>query len=197
MANTAKEVAELLAGCVLPHWERFAASITTRHLRAGEFLFHAGQMQSSVFIVNRGVVKLVYETVDGKYWVKNLATAGTYIANVTTRSQADPARFSAQALADTQLEEMAYEQIQSLARRHIEWQRVVGRAYELYASRTERREMEFLTKTAEERYLRFLVEYEEFAAMIPQKDVASYIGVTPVALSRIKSRLRHRALDEQ
>jgi CRP-like cAMP-binding protein len=57
--------------------------------------------------------------------------------------------------------------------------------------------MEFLTKTAEERYLRFLVEYEEFAAMIPQKDVASYIGVTPVALSRIKSRLRHRALDEQ
>jgi CRP-like cAMP-binding protein len=190
MASTAKEVAELLAGGELPQWESFAAGITTRHLRAGEFLFHAGQMQPSVFIVNRGVVKLFYETVEGKFWVKTLATAGSYIASMSSQSSDSVASFSAQALADTQVEEMGYQQMQSLAADHIEWQRMVGRAYELYASRTERREMEFLTKTAEERYLRFLVDYQEFASMIPQKDIASYIGVTPVALSRIKSRRR-------
>jgi hypothetical protein len=62
----------------------------------------------------------------------------------------------------------------------------------VYGQRKERREMELLTLTAEERYLSFLREYPTIAAVVRQRDIASFVRVTPVALSRIKSRIKSR-----
>ena len=42
---------------------------------------------------------------------------------------------------------------------------------------------------------RFLAEEPALAARIPQKDLALYLGITPVALSRIRGRLRHDGAD--
>ncbi|MDX9766974.1 MAG: hypothetical protein RBT51_06505, partial [Ectothiorhodospiraceae bacterium] len=46
---------------------------------------------------------------------------------------------------------------------------------------------------AERRYLRFIEDFRDIADRIPQKDIASYVRITPVALSRIKARLRRRS----
>jgi hypothetical protein len=53
----------------------------------------------------------------------------------------------------------------------------------------EQREYEFLQLSAEERYRQFCAERPEHLAQIPQHQVASYIGITPVALSRIRARV--------
>ena len=50
--------------------------------------------------------------------------------------------------------------------------------------------MDLLTLTPTERYLRFMTEHPNLAAVIRQREIASYVRVTPVALSRIKSRLK-------
>ena len=49
--------------------------------------------------------------------------------------------------------------------------------------------MELLTLTPDDRYLRFLIDHPSLVAVPRQRDIASYIRVTPAALSRIKSRL--------
>ena len=61
--------------------------------------------------------------------------------------------------------------------------------YDLWV-RKEKRERELLTLSAEQRYVQFLEDFSELEAVVPQKDIASYIRVTPVALSRIKGRMR-------
>ena len=54
------------------------------------------------------------------------------------------------------------------------------------------REYQFLTMSTEERYLAFLQEYPRLAARMSQREVAQYLGLTPVGLNRVISRLRQR-----
>ena len=52
-----------------------------------------------------------------------------------------------------------------------------------------KRELSFLSKTAQERYLDLFKERPELLKLIPLKQIASYIGVTPQGLSRIRKRI--------
>ncbi len=187
---TAREVLQGLAGGPLPAWELLEPTVRVRPLRKGEFLFHAGQVQPFVFVVTQGLVKLVYETPDGDSWVKAFVPAGTCFASIMALARDGVTSFSTVALAESRVALLEYQQVQRLAARHIEWQRAISRAFENYGLRKEKREMELLTLTAEERYLRFLEEFQGIASQLSQKDIASYIRITPVALSRIRRRLR-------
>ena len=53
----------------------------------------------------------------------------------------------------------------------------------------EQREYEFLNLPAEERYQKFAEANPDLVEQITQNDIARYLGITPVALSRIKKRL--------
>lgn len=187
---TAREVLQGLAGCPLPAWETIEPTLRVRSLRKGEFLFHAGQEQPFVFVVTQGLVKMVYETPSGDSWVKAFAPAGTCFASIMALARQGVTSFSTEALADSWVVVLEYQEVQRLAARYIEWQRAISRAFEIYGLRKEKREMELLTLTAEERYVRFLEEFQGIASELSQKDIASYIRITPVALSRIKRRLR-------
>ena len=57
----------------------------------------------------------------------------------------------------------------------------------LYIEVSEKYESFFL-KTAEERYLEFIISEPNIIKIVPQYMIASYIGITPEALSRIKKR---------
>ena len=58
----------------------------------------------------------------------------------------------------------------------------------LYMKKT-KRELSLLTKTAEDRYLDLFKEEPRLLQQIPLKYIASYIGITPQALSRIRKRI--------
>ena len=47
-----------------------------------------------------------------------------------------------------------------------------------------------MTRTPEERYRQFLEDHDDLVGVVPQKDIARYLGVTPVGLSRIATRVR-------
>jgi len=60
------------------------------------------------------------------------------------------------------------------------------------AMRKERREHAFLTKSPEENYRELAAESPGLVQRLTQNDIARYLGITPVALSRIRGRLRQR-----
>jgi CRP-like cAMP-binding protein len=189
---TARSVIESLAECNLPCWDEIESTAVSKNLQKGEALFHAGQTRPFIFVITRGIVKMVYETADGNCWIKAFATAGTCFASITALAPQGVTSFSVYAVTEAQAEQLDYRKLQQLASRHLGWQRAIGKAFELYGRRKEQREMELLTLTAEERYLRFLDEYRQIEPLVTQKDIASYIRITPIALSRIKARLRMR-----
>lgn len=182
-----------LAGTELPEPQTLARSIRLRELRAGEVLFRVGEPNGFVFIVLRGVVKLVYETPAGDAWVKGFVGPGLCFASLTALAPHGLTSCAAYAEFDTEIAQLPHDDLQALADRHLPWQRAIANAYKLYGQRKERREMELLTLSPEERYLAFLQEHPTLAAQLRQRDIASYVRITPVALSRIKARLARQA----
>jgi CRP-like cAMP-binding protein len=100
-----------------------------------------------------------------------------------------PSYFSVQSLADSELITFRYKDFQALYDRHVCWERL-GRiiAEQLFINK-ETRERELLLLSAEARYRMFLERYGHLSGQIPQYHVASYLGITPVALSRIRRSL--------
>jgi len=80
--------------------------------------------------------------------------------------------------------------LQELYDRHPVWERIGRIKAERLAIQKEFREKEFLLDTAETRYRRFLKEFPDLTDRIPQYYIASYLGITDVALSRIRKKMK-------
>lgn len=191
--ETSRRLLEQLAAAPLPHWEVVAAAAREHRLRPGEQLFRAADVLPSIHCVREGVVKMVYTTADGKEWIKAFVEPGCFFGSMLALQPGGRTSFGAQAVGEAVVERLSFPVLQDLATRHIEWQRAIGEGFRLYGQRKEQREFELLTLSAEERYLGFLRDHPTLESRIPLKDLAGYIRVTPVALSRIRARLRQRA----
>ncbi len=91
------------------------------------------------------------------------------------------------ALEDTNLVNFDFHEYQKLYARHICWERIVRLLVEELFIERERREYQLLMLTALERYHEFLQEFEDCHNRLSNKDIASYLRITPETLSRIKS----------
>ena len=93
------------------------------------------------------------------------------------------------ALMDSELLVIRFRDFEALFDRHACWERVGRKIAEGMFISKERRERELLMLSAEERYRLFLGRYKHLEKRIPQYQIAAYLGITPVALSRIRRRL--------
>jgi CRP-like cAMP-binding protein len=187
---TTLEVFSHLAGSDLPADQDLIEASSQRLLQPGDVLFHTGERMPFAFAVNSGVVKFVYETQAGDSWIKGFAETGVCFASLTALQGNGITSFSAYAVVKSRIDQIEYRKLQQLADHYIEWQRAISNVFKYYGQRKEQREMELLTMSPEERYLGFLREHPELAARIRQHDIASYIRVTSVSLSRIRARLK-------
>lgn len=184
----AKTVLEQLGSGALPDWHRVESAVRVKHMRTGDRLFRAEDPHPYVYFVRQGIIKLVYETADGKEWIKAFAEEGRFFASLTALEPGGRTSFSTCAACDATVEQLPYQVLLDLAETHPAWQKTLRRSFEIYGFRKEAREKELLLLSAEERYRRFIAERRALSSRLADKDIASYIRVTPVALSRIKKR---------
>ncbi|MDX5379151.1 MAG: Crp/Fnr family transcriptional regulator [Halomonas sp.] len=188
--STAKRIFERLADSSLPEWHLVEPSLRRKTLLPGDILFHAGVKHPFVYFVEAGIIKMIYETCDGDAWVKAFAAEDRFFASLAAFSPGGLTSFSAIAACPASVESLPYSLLDQLGDRYPQWQRALRRAFELYGFRKEARERDLLTLSAEERYRRFIEEYPHIAERVTDRDIAGYVRVTPVALSRIKARIR-------
>ena len=140
-----------------------------------------------IFVLEAGLVKLAYATPDGGERVKSfIVDVGVFGPGLGE----EEGRFSATTLelsttvalpATWLLARIAESETLSAARARFEsWVR----------ARKEAREQALLCDSAETRYRNFLRNEPELARRLQQADIARFIGVTPIAFSRIKRRVR-------
>ena len=184
-----KQLLQRLAGTELPEWDRFAPTLRSRRLRAGETLFDAGVAWPWLAVVGHGLFKLVYLRADGTERIKSFIAEGGFFASLAGLPPGGRTTFAAVAMEPSRVEQLSYAALRDFGDRHIAWQRALRVGIEIYGARKEKRERELLMLTPQQRYRLFLEEDAGLAARIPQKDLALHLGVTPVGLSRIRGRL--------
>lgn len=179
---------ERLAGESLPRDTDLERLAGVRRLGEGELLFAAGSVDRCIHVVLDGFLVLKYESRQGTSWVKGFVPPHIPFACVSCLDDV-PAPFSASAGVPTDIVCIPFRAIDRVAGQSMGWQRAVGNAFKLYGQRKEKREMELLMLSAEDRYIRFLQEMPAIASQLKQHEIASYVRVTPVSLSRIRRRL--------
>ncbi len=174
----------------LPDWVQAERRLQTRSFKKDEAVFHQGVPHGFVYGVRQGLVKLQYLDDEGGEWIKSFAQEGRFFASLSALSPQGRTSFMVTAVEPTELERLDYVDLAQLADRHLSWAKALWQLTKAYAARKESRERELLTRTAELRYRTFVAQEPELAQRIPQKDLARYLGVTPVGLNRIAMRIK-------
>lgn len=159
-------------------------------IEAGEHVFLQGDRCSTVFLVRKGLLKAYYIRADGKEHIKSFQPEGSIIGSMVALIDQEPSTFSLVALEPSDLVSLPYAKLEAAAKESLELSNALISFLSAYGRRKERREYELLCLSPENRYLQLLTSSPSLTERISQAELASYIGVTPQALSRIKRRSR-------
>lgn len=161
-----------------------------RAYRVGDHLFRQGDDNGALYFIKSGLMKASYTTDEGKEQIKSFLQTGDIIGNLSAAYAREPNSFSLVCLEGCDVVQFSFEDMIRLSKENLA---IAGRMNELLlmlAMKKERREYEFLCLSAEERYRLLLERAPDLPARVTQQDIALYLGITPVALSRIKKRLQ-------
>lgn len=169
-------------------WQDFEDCITVKHLKKGEHLMKEGTVCNTVSFINYGFVR-IYIMVDGRDISMEFIEENEYVSAYESFLTRYPCNENIEALMDTELLEVSYDDIQMLYAKHSIFQEF-GRkvAEKLFIDMCKRLEA-FQSLSPEQRYTQLIDERVSLSQQIPQYMLASYIGITPEHLSRIRRRL--------
>lgn len=148
----------------------------------------------SAFVLD-GALKSFTVDKDGKEHILSLAIADWWIADMYSYISRQPAVLTIEAIADSEILMLSYENQQLLYEKVPKFERFFRILVENSLVANQERLIDNLSSSAEERYLRFIKKYPAIPACVPQHSIASYLGITPEFLSKIRGRLARRKRD--
>ena len=163
------------------------------HIHKGEYLVRLGETVTSANFVLSGLVRQVFVGPDGRERVAAFGTAGSMVCTYRALLTAQISDLAIQALEPTWSLVFPPGTIPDLIERFPGWREMTARLTEHKFIVAEVRNRTLLLDDATERYRSFLTEYAELAPRIPLAQAASYISVTPEALSRIRRKMSVQA----
>ena len=151
-------------------------------------MIRQGDVDTSVYIVVAGLLKAYYATLEGKELIKSFIQPGEFIGSLISCRMGEPSTFSLTCLEECKLLRVPFTALQAAAQAQPEVAAFMSNGLMELALKKERREYEFLCLSAPERYALLKNRQPDLVERLTQNDVARYLGITPVALSRIKQR---------
>lgn len=158
----------------------------------GGVVFRQGEKNEHVFVIEQGLLKGVYLTADGKEFTKTLIKEGDFIASLVAQEPGGSASFSLVCLEPVRAIRVPISALEKRAESDHQAALSLVRLLKALALKKERREYELLCLSAEQRFQLLLERAPDLVERVTQNEIAHYLGVTPVALSRIRSRLQKR-----
>ena len=169
-------------------WTFLEPHLCEKTYAKGIDLIRIGDPARHFWYILEGILRFFYITEDGKEFNKAFSRPGEIAGPLVSWSTQKPCGFAIQAVTDAEVLAIPTDLLSTLFERHPCWERVGRLLAQEAAVRKELREQEFLLEDAHSRYQAFRERYPGLEDTIPQKHIASYIGITEVALSRILNR---------
>ncbi len=170
--------------------EKLASRTVFRTVPKGGHFLRAGQTPKKFCFMTKGMARYYYLSDDGKEFTKAFFTDGSILSSYSAMIHDTPSHYSIQALVPMEIYEVSYAAWQELVASNPVWNLFLIAMLEKGYGIKEKREREFLLLDAEARYRIFQSEVGEMESDIRQHLIASYLGITPVALSRIRRKIK-------
>ncbi len=168
--------------------EGIVETMTIRQYKKGTVLLREGQISTEAYFVLEGCVRQYY-LVDGEEKTNNFFTEEQWVISMQSFGQRIPSTHYLDCCLDSTLVVGNREKEESLYKRFPKLETVSRKVMEKVFAEQQEIMSSYTTDTAEQRYLKLLKTRPDLFQKIPQYQLASYIGVKPESLSRIRKRL--------
>src|SRR5688500_7793433 len=168
---------------------KLCSLVVSENLKKGDTFIREGDVPQKFAFVSNGLFRYFYVNEKGNEFTKGFFPEHNFITSYTAMVRGKPSYYTVQALEDATILVIDFQRWQNLYRGHTCWMNLLFVLIEKGYMKKEARERELLILSAEERYRAFLREYPELEKRIKQHLIASYLGITPVALSRIRKEM--------
>lgn len=181
---------ELLADILPPERRLEMLAIgKEKRIAEGEYFLRAGEVPNRLAYASSGLFRYVYINEKGDEFTKGLIDQKNFITSYSSMIKQEPSYYFIEALEDSVLLEIQYKDWLALLDSHPFWTSFLLKLVEFGYMQKEKRERELLLLDAETRYRNFLTDYANLNGRIPQTIIASFLGIKPETLSRIKKKL--------
>jgi CRP-like cAMP-binding protein len=167
-------------------WDYLRHQLQWETVEKGHNLLHSGEHCEKIYFCAHGLFRLFYLTKEGTEYNKSFITERGFFTSYSSLKLKIPSHFSIESLEPAFVASFSHQTFDHLLTRHVCWDKVIRNFVEQLYIKKELKERILLIYSAEERYRFFEQEYPDLEKRIPQYHIASYLGITPVSLSRIR-----------
>src|SRR5699024_6036628 len=156
--------------------------------KKGDYLIREGQVCKKLYFIHQGAISL-FILEDGNEYVKDFSLNNKFITSYTSLQTQIPSKIYLRAEQDCELTTWNSSYLNILIESNLIWSKFARKMADYLYMRKESREISLLKDSAETRYTNLLKESPLVMQFFPQYLVASYLGIQPQSLSRIRSTL--------
>lgn len=156
--------------------------------KKGSVITRQGGIENHIYWLQSGNVKVSYFA-DIKEFILDFWFEDAFFSSFVSFIERTPSLTQITALTDVTVERIHYEHLQELYRNSHQGSEIGRRMAELMYMHKTKKEMELISMTAEQRYEKLLKQSKRLILEVSVKDVASYLGIMPESLSRIRRKI--------
>lgn len=175
-----KEISTLIENC------------TVKKVKKEEFLLQENQYCNHTFFVEKGLLRQFSIDGKGKEHILSFAPENWFVTDRESAYFNKPSAFYIQALEDSQVVMIDEKFVQLLSNKIPSFSDFNNRLLHNHIRHLQNRIDLLLGAAAEDRYLEFIKMYPDILLRVPQTMVASYLGITPESLSRVRKELAQK-----
>lgn len=169
----------------------FESILRPKFIPKHSFYLLQGDIPRTIAFIERGLFSYFYTAENGDAVIKKFFPEHYFISSTAAMLSGTPSLFSIYALEGTQVFEYESAAFRQLMNQHTDIAHFQIRYLEKnWVIDKEERELTLKYKPAKEHYLEFIDQYPSLQNRLKQHEIASYLGITPTQLSRIKKELK-------
>jgi len=170
-------------------WEFITTQCIPKKIRKKQYLLQAGDKAEFFTFVNKGCLRSYTVDDAGEEHIVQFALEGWWIGDLSAFLTNEYASYNIDALEDTEVLLMEREAQERIIDKVPMYERYLRLLLQGNYVAMHRRLVSAISTTAEEKYLRMQKQYPDIIQRVPQHMIASYLGLKPETLSRIRKKL--------
>lgn len=168
--------------------EKIRSCAVVKKLRRRQYLLQEGDVWKYDAFITKGCVRTYSIDEKGIEHIIGFAIENWWTGDRESLLSGQPSRYNIDAVEDSELVLFTHANFEMLCSTIPELNNMVHQILQRSFIAQQTRIQAALSYTAEEKYLQFISKYTEFATRIPQSMIASYLGITPETLSRVRKQ---------
>lgn len=165
------------------------AIVIERNLEKGEIILQENSSRKIQIFVASGCLRAFCKTGNGKDNTLQFATKNWWISDYMTLFNKEKSLLSIESLSHSKIIIIEQKQLDELYSKFPEFGLINRMNLQNRIASLQKRVFGLLTLTAKEKYEKFIKDYEVFEKIIPNYQIASFLGITPESLSRVRKEI--------